>query len=166
MTIISSDKKHYAKKTTKEIIVLFDDCIPNKNVRRVQLTHLELLQQLKDKKGYVKGIQKGQTLKYTHKVGKVRHLRNKVTEMVRNSKKLYTNNLANELKLVLLPSKTGGQLYNLLYFLLFLYIPSLEQEDCAYTYDQDEAIFLITSLDIRHCWTMKIQTFLKFLYYQ
>ena len=66
-----------------------------------------------------------------------RHLRNKVIEMIRKSKKLYTDNLSNKLKACTLTSKDWWS--TIKYFISPLsnsHIPTLEHEGFTYTEDQ------------------------------
>ena len=68
----------------------------------------------------------------------IRYSRNKMTEMIRKSKKLYTDNLSDKLKSsILTPKDWWSTLKSFISPLSNSYILSLEDKGCAFTEDQD-----------------------------
>ena len=162
----NTDINIYAKNINEKIIALSNDCIPNRNVRIRPADPPWITTAIKRhirirKRAYRKAKHTNIPANWE----RFRHLRNKVIEMIRKSKKLYTDNLSNKLKTCTLTSKDWWSI--LKYFISPFsnsHIPSLDHEGFTYTEDQDKANILMTFSGIRLCWTMKMQMFLNCLY--
>lgn len=140
----SQDIDTFAQNITEQLISLSKACIPNKSVRIRPADPPWLTTNIrkhirKRKRAY----KKAKLTNSAHNWNKFKNLRNAVTNMIRNSKKTFTDNLANKLKSETLSAKDWWT--TLKYFIsptTNSSIPPLEHDGIIYSDDTDKANLL------------------------